>query len=161
MKIRVVPQNFYREYKWHISDLPVYNDVASPFWYEHNFITIRHSFEKNPLCAIPVEGPNILRLQFDDATENPNGDLILFDYAMAEKIKDFIQTIDTEKELFVNCAAGISRSGAVGDVLNDYFNRYRSFNALDDYYFRQFNRQICPNSLVKRLLQNALFGSYN
>ena len=54
--------------------------------------------------------------------------------------------------------AGISRSGAVGEVLNDYFNKYLEFNALDDEYFRRLNRQIQGNPLVRRVLRETLFG---
>ena len=111
----------------------------------------------NPFCAIPVEGKNILRLQFDDATENPNGNLTLFSFGMAYQIKDFIAGADQSKELFVNCAAGISRPGVVGDVLNEYFNRYLKFNAVDDYYFKQYNRQLLPNPLIRRLLYGVFF----
>lgn len=157
MRIRVVPQIFYRQYCLPDSTRPVYEDPESPFWKEKNFITIRHSAEKDPFCAIPVEGENILRLRFDDVTEDPDGTLILFDQTMAGQIRDFIAKIDPEKDLFINCAAGVSRSGAVGDVLNDYFNKFLGFNALDDYYFKQYNRQIQPNPLVRRILHNELF----
>ena len=137
--------------------MSVFDEPGSTFWQEHNFITIRHAAEKNLFCAIPVEGKNILRLQFDDATENPNGDLTLFSVEMAHQIKNFIAGVDQSKELFVNCAAGISRSGAVGDVLNEYFNRYLEFNAVDDHYFKKYNRQILPNPLIRRLLYNVFF----
>lgn len=157
MKIRVVPQCYYRNFKWQESSVSVFDEPESAFWQVHNFITIRHATEKNPFCAIPAEGKNILRLQFDDATENPNGDLTLFSVEMAHQIKDFIAGVDQSKELFVNCAAGISRSGAVGDVLNEYFNRYLEFNAVDDYYFKQYNRQIMPNPLIRRLLYDVFF----
>lgn len=157
MKIRVVPQLYYREYKWREEEKSVYNTPDSGFWVEHNFITIRHSAEDNPFCGIPVERPNILRLQFDDVVENPEGDLMLFNIEIAQQIKKFVLGIDQSKELYVNCAAGISRSGAVGDVLNDYFNRYPNFNAIDDYYFKQYNRQILPNPLVRNLLYKVFF----
>ena len=157
MKIRVVPQLYYREYKWREEEKSVYNTPDSGFWVEHNFITIRHSAENNPFCGIPVERPNILRLQFDDVLENPDGDLVLFNIEMAQQIKKFILDIDRSKELYINCAAGISRSGAVGYVLNDYFNHHLQFNAVDDYYFKQYNRQIQPNSLVRDLLYKVFF----
>lgn len=161
MKIRVVPQIYYREHIWQESSCSVYDVPEAEFWIKNNFISIRHSAEKNPHCAIPVDGPNILRLQFDDATEDPEGGLILFDTEMAKQIKTFVDGIDQTKELFVNCAAGISRSGAVGDVLNDYFNRYLGFNAEDDYYFRQYNRHILPNPLVRRVLHEVFFAEEN
>ena len=157
MKIRVVAQMFYKGYILQGAEVPVYQQPDSAFWRNNNFITIRHSSEKDIYCAIPVEGDNILRLQFDDVTENPDGDLTLFNTEMARQIRDFTAQIDQNKELFVNCAAGISRSGAVGDVLNDYFNRYLSFNAPDDYYFKQLNKHIQPNPLVTRVLRKVFF----
>lgn len=157
MKIRVVPQLYYREYKWQDAAVSVYDDPASGFWKEHNFITIRHSGERNLFSAIPVESENILRLQFDDATEDPEKQLVLFNTNMAQKIKIFVENINRDMVLFVNCAAGVSRSGAVGDVLNEYYNRYIEFNARDDYYFKQYNRQILPNPLVRKLLYDMFF----
>lgn len=160
MKIRVVSQLWFRENTWGLGPLPVYRCPDSVFWKENNFISIRHSAEKDPNCAVPVDGENILKLRFDDAVEDFDHTLVLFDAAMAGEIADFVRRIDTDRLLFVNCGAGVSRSGAVGEVLNDYFNRYLGFNALDDTYFRKLNPQILPNPLVRRILRDALFGKF-
>lgn len=159
MKIRVVSQIWFKEHGWGDTIAPVYEHPESEFWRENNFISIRHSTEPNANCAIPVDGPNILKLQFDDAIEDPDHTLVLFDEQFAGKIVDFIRNIDTERLLFINCWAGISRSGAVGEVLNDYFNNYLEHNELDNEYFRRLNRQVQGNSLVRRVLREALFGS--
>ena len=45
---------------------------------------------------------------------------------------------------------------AVGDVLNWYFNRYLERNAADDEDFTQNNRQIQPNTLVRRIMLKVL-----
>ena len=158
MKIRVVSQLWFRENTWGLGPLPVYRCPDSVFWQENNFISIRHSAEKDPNCAVPVDGENILKLRFDDAVEDPEHSLVLFDAEIAGKIVNFVRKIDASRLLFINCGAGISRSGAVGEVLNDYFNKYLERNALDDEYFRRLNRQIQGNSLVRRLLREALFG---
>lgn len=329
MKIRVVSQQWFKENTWNLGPLPVYQCPDSVFWKENNFISIRHSSETDPNCAIPVDGENILKLRFDDVTEaakkteidgenaaekpmsllsihrvycdrilsgekryefrkrcpewmrpgcemalfssdspetllalfevgeilsgSPEeiwqrtcargidydafmryyenqtsafafairnvrriadgktvaalpgvdgvphsftrlsekqaktvrecarsvnyGDrgndqkkddddsaadtadkLVFFDADIAGEIVRFIRKIDTSRLLFVNCGAGISRSGAVGEVLNDYFNKYLEFNALDDEYFRRLNRQIQGNPLVRRVLRETLFG---
>jgi len=160
VKIRVVSQLWFRENTWGLGPLPVYRCPDSVFWKENNFISIRHSAEKDPNCAVPVDGENILKLRFDDAVEDFDHTLVLFDAAMAGEIADFVRRIDTDRLLFVNCGAGVSRSGAVGEVLNDYFNRYLGFNALDDTYFRKLNPQILPNPLVRRILRDALFGKF-
>ena len=159
MKIRVVSQLWFREYAWSSDPLPVYRCPDSVFWKENNFISIRHSAEPDPRCAIPVDGENILKLRFDDAVEDPDRTLVLFDAGIAGEIVRFIRKIDPARLLFVNCGAGISRSGAVGEVLNDYFNKYLERNELDDEYFRRLNRQIQGNPLVRRILREALFGN--
>ena len=158
MKIRVVSQIWFREHGWGETPAPVYRYPESEFWRENNFISIRHSTEPDANCAIPVDGPNILKLQFDDALEDPGHTLVLFDAEIAETIVRFVRKIDPGRLLFINCGAGISRSGAVGEVLNDYFNKYLEYNELDDEYFRRLNRQIQSNRLVVRILRDALFG---
>ncbi|MEI3040876.1 MAG: hypothetical protein V8T90_17595 [Victivallales bacterium] len=159
MKIRVVSQNWYRQYYYNSGTVPVYEQPDSPFWKINNFITIRNSFETDDKCAVPVSGENVLKLSFDDTTVADSGSpLILFDEDMARRIAEFAKRIDPAHGLFINCAAGISRSGAVGEVLNDYFNRYSENNEADREYFRNHNRQICGNPLVRRILRNVLFG---
>ncbi|MBQ1971250.1 MAG: dual specificity protein phosphatase family protein, partial [Treponema sp.] len=59
--------------------------------------------------------------------------------------------------IYVNCAAGISRSGAVGYVLNLYFNKFLENNEHDYKLFNQNNSQIQPNPYVKSLLMSK-FG---
>ncbi len=157
MKIRVVGQIWYREHGWGGNSAPVYDLPGSDFWRENNFISIRNSFEENLNCAVPVNQKNVLKLQFDDAVADSAGNLILFNEEMAKQIVAFIADIDKSRELFINCAAGVSRSGAVGEVLNEYFNKYLENNAPDDYYFTLYNRQIQGNSLVRRLLRKALY----
>ena len=159
MKIRVVSQLWFRSNSWDSDPVPVYLRPDAEFWRENNFISIRHSAETDPNRAIPVDGDNILKLRFDDAVEDPDHTLVLFDAETAGEIVRFIRRIDTRRLLFVNCAAGISRSGAVGEVLNDYFNKYLECNPLDDEYFRRTNRQIQGNPLVRRILREALFGA--
>ena len=157
MKIRVVSQLWFRENTWGLGPLPVYRCPGSAFWKENNFISIRNSTEKDPNCAVPVEGDNILKLSFDDAVEDPDHTLVLFDAAMAGEIVRFVRRIDTDRLLFINCGAGVSRSGAVGEVLNEYFNRFLESDPADDGFFRRMNPQILGNSLVRRILRNALY----
>lgn len=157
MKIRVVGQNWYRCNGWDGDSVPVYLLPDSAFWKDRNFISIRNSCDDDLNCAVPVNQSNVLKLQFDDAVE-PEGDLVLFDESMARKIVEFINAADRSRELFINCSAGISRSGAVGEVLNDYFNRCLERNEADNEYFQFHNRQVLGNPLVRRILRNALFG---
>jgi predicted protein tyrosine phosphatase len=73
---------------------------------------------------------------------------------MAEKIMRFVD--DGKLSLLVHCTAGISRSGAVGEVLNWYFNRYLENNTADDEDFVRNNRKIQPNTIVRRIMLQAL-----
>lgn len=129
----------------------------------NNFITIRDHVTPKPILNFYMQ-KNVLALQFDDIEETDNIELIkkfhyvLFNEDMAKTIHEFIDTIDTSKDLYVNCVAGVSRSGAVGIVLNEYFNRYLENNLKDYEDFFIFNRQIIPNATVSRILKNQLFG---
>ncbi len=79
---------------------------------------------------------------------------ILFNEDMAHAIMRFVD--DGKFPLLVHCTAGISRSGAVGEVLNWYFNRYLENNTADDEDFEQNNRQIQPNALVRIIMLKVL-----
>ena len=63
-----------------------------------------------------------------------------------------------KKLFYIHCDAGISRSGAVGYILNEYFNKYLIDNKEDYKFFEMNNSQIMPNPLVVRLLKKELFG---
>ena len=142
MKIFVVPKKF----------IIKQDDV---FFSKNNIINIRSSFDNYNL-------PNssfLLRLIFDDVTEKEQDEsYVKFSEKHAQEIFNFITNMDKSKYLFVNCDAGISRSGAVGFCLNEYFNKYLEDNKKDYEFFVQENYQISPNPLVKRLLNNKLFG---
>lgn len=110
-----------------------------------------------PHPFLTKDSKRVLHLLFDDVTEKEkdNPSIILFNEEHANKIFEFIKTIPNTAELYINCAAGISRSGAVGFVLNEYFN----VNNTEDYYqFQKTNRQIQPNPMVKRILSDIIFG---
>ncbi len=116
--------------------------------------------------AYPYIGENVLKLKFDDVTEFyvndcnlQNGvDIILFEQNHAKQIKEFVDKIPKDCTLYVNCAAGISRSGAVGYCINEYIN---NDNKEDFEFFEQENKHIQPNPYVKRLLKKELFGEKN
>jgi hypothetical protein len=103
---------------------------------------------------IQPDSRNVLNLWFDDAEEDLpllNGEkLILFDDEMAQKIFDFVIQNRTSRCWLLHCTAGKSRSGAVGDVLSEYFQI-----AYAD--FKYHNPKIQPNALVKNLLRKRFF----
>ena len=114
-----------------------------------------------PHPFLTKDSKRVLHLLFDDVTEKHTEEfgydpsIILFDNEHANKIFEFIKTIPNDAELYVNCAAGISRSGAVGYVLNEYFNK----NLFEDYQdFQKNNSHIQPNPYVKRILTETIFG---
>lgn len=130
---------------------------------ENNFITIRDHTVNHPVLKF-YRQDNVLSLQFDDVESDDDPELlskyqyVVFNEEMAKEIHAFIDRIDRSKPLIINCFAGVSRSGAVGMVLNEYFNRYLENNEWDyDTFFIQ-NRQIMPNATVSRILKHELFG---
>lgn len=98
---------------------------------------------------------DLLEERFSDVTQedyNRGAKFIdpvyLFDKNMAKNIINFLKKINNSEEiteLLVNCAAGISRSGAVGLFANRFFQ-------LDEYTFFERNKQIKPNPWVYDLL---------
>ncbi len=123
------------------------------------FISISGVGEESP---VPVEFlAESLLLHFDDIVEED--DAGAFSQADALSIRKFAdKAIADKKDLIIHCAAGVSRSGAVGSVLNDYANRYLADNKEDWLFFSQkgCENEIFPNSLVKRILNKALGLSY-
>ena len=110
-----------------------------------------------PCPFLTKDSKRVLHLLFDDVTESErdNPAIILFDQEHANKILEFIKTIPNTEDItiYVNCAAGISRSGAVGYCLNVYFNME---NEKEFLFFMDMNKQIQPNPMVKRILMNTL-----
>ena len=104
--------------------------------------------------------PNVLRLVFDDITSEEKISMIklgqsnrvLFCKEDAEKIIDFVDRNKDKYECFVHCAAGVSRSGAVGTFINDLC-QYESFEA-----FARSNSQIKPNFYILAALRRVYNG---
>jgi len=80
-------------------------------------------------CLMPIKldklSSKILTVQFDDVTDNKEykGEIVKkkLDYDTTLKILDFIN-IHKGKDIWVNCQAGISRSGAICLYLNLFHN---------------------------------------
>lgn len=156
MIIYVVPEKWYKEYIPEGENLPVYQLPESAFWERNNFINIRNSRSIDPNRGVPVNGPHILKLQFDDVRELPAMRRLPFDEKMAERIMDFIGSCDLSRPMYINCSAGISRSGAVGDVLNRFANTVLTDNSADFQLFYRNNPQLDPNPLVKDILGSVI-----
>ena len=154
MKIRVLPRIFFEKVKGTPTEVELLE--------KSKIISINSSWswdDTPPFSESFLKHPHLLTLTFDDICNEPEtpedqGNAILFNEDMAHAIIRFVD--DRELPLLVHCTAGISRSGAVGEVLNWYFNRYQEHNAADDEDFVQNNRQIQPNTIVRRIMLKVL-----
>ena len=113
--------------------------------------SVSHPAEVPPFSEEFLDADNLLILYFDDVDEGfPNA----MTPKQAKQIVEFVR-IEDDRPIIVHCTAGISRSGAVGEVLNWYFNRFEA----DDSDYRKFeimHPDIVPNSHVRRLLLTEL-----
>ena len=154
MKIRVLARMFFEKIKGTLTEVELLE--------KSKIISINSSWgfdDAPPFSESFLKHPHLLTLTFDDICNEPEtpedlGNAILFDEDMALAIMRFVD--DGKLPLLVHCTAGISRSGAAGEVLNWYFNRYLENNTADDEDFEQNNRQIQPNTIVRRIMLKVL-----
>ena len=154
MKIRVLPRKFFEKLKGTPTEVELLENAK--------IISINSSWgfdDTPPFSEELLNHPHLLTLTFDDICNEPEtpedqGNAILFNKDMALAIMRFVD--DGKLPLLVHCTAGISRSGAVGEVLNWYFNRYLENNTADNEDFVQNNRQILPNTIVRRIMLEVL-----
>ena len=156
MKIRVLPRAFFETIKGTADEIELLDS-----W---KVISINSSWgwDSEPPFSPALRGhAHLLVLNFDDIANEPEtpedlGRAVMFSTEMAKRIRRFVD--DGRMPLLVHCAAGISRSGAVGEVLNWYFNRYLTDNKTDYDDFIQNNYQILPNPLVRKIMMKVLTG---
>ena len=154
MKIRVFARMFFEKIKGTPTEVELLE--------KSKIISINSSWgfdDTPPFSEELLNHPHLLTLTFDDICNEPEtpedlGNAILFNEDMAHAIMRFVD--DGKLSLLVHCTAGISRSGAVGEVLNWYFNRYLETNTADDEDFVENNRQILPNTIVRRIMLEVL-----
>lgn len=92
---------------------------------------------------------NVLIEYFHDCSKLGYKDVIYFDDVIAKQIKQFMQNRVYENTI-IHCTAGISRSAAVGYVLNQYFNKDNKKDYLD--FQNRYSSVHIPNSLVLQIL---------
>ena len=96
---------------------------------------------------------NVIQLYFDDVERDnefsPTNKIKTqkFNEVHGKQIIEFLKFNRRVKTIIVHCAAGISRSGAVGRFANDYLNG-------DNNHFKLVNSHIIPNGRVSRILNN-------
>lgn len=96
---------------------------------------------------------DILSLTFDDLSFEMDG-FSVFNKPMANQILSFVDAYkSTINHFIVHCTAGISRSAAVGFVLEKYLN------GCDAHLFKE-GRHI-PNKLVYKLMSNSFGLAYD
>lgn len=121
------------------------------------YITVKCPIETD--YAIGDENDRVLKLDFNDSVAPEEG-VILFSKKMADAVIDFFHKMldskNDESRLYVNCGAGVSRSGAIGEAANIFFNRLKEENDEDYYKFYQVNPQIQPNLRVKEMLMRRI-----
>ena len=96
---------------------------------------------------------NVMIMHFPDVGEDyhekfPN-DPKVFTPHKAKKLYEFIKANKDKSMAIVHCAAGISRSGAVGTFIYDMYGR----DTMTWEEFKRKNPRICPNTHVYRLLR--------
>ena len=69
-----------------------------------------------------------------------------------DELYDFIMKNKDNKNFVVHCTAGISRSGAVGEFVNDLFG-------IPYAEFRKQNPNIIPNTYIKKKLNEKCYQS--
>ena len=152
MKINIVPRAWFKK-----DNAPLEIKEAETFLKDFRVISIINTSD-NPLFMI--ESPNLLNLRFDDITDEKTAkdfNLILFN---DEHVKAIFEFADNENDcpIIVHCTAGICRSGAVGEFLNDYLNKYKVMDLDSDWKqnIELWGHKIIPNVHVKSLLNRAL-----
>jgi predicted protein tyrosine phosphatase len=135
-----------------LNDVYVMLGKLDPKITNHSWISITGSDYHSPL----PDKPNILKVKFDDIYAQYYPRMMLFDAKIAERIIDFAEGI-SGNHLIIHCFAGISRSGAVGEVLNSYLNQDLTVNQLDyDRFIKKYGKKIYPNRMVKNILLQTL-----
>lgn len=133
--------------------------VRSKFHAKQNL----HEYDNSEWAVISIldpgqpklfNGHDTLTLWFDDV-ENENFDIgpisslvapVPFTEAMADVIKDFVDK-HSDKDFYIHCTMGKCRSGAVGEILADYFQ-------IPWERFKLLNPQTQPNTLVRTIMKS-------
>ena len=147
MKINVVPRSYFEKRRGTLEETEI---LAT-----HRVISIQTSNGYDhtpPFSPESLSSPNLLCLVFDDIVDDSGRQ---FNENDAKAILDFV--CDDSLPVFVHCTAGIARSGAVGEVLDWYYNCWKAQNDADHQYFLRENPQVMPNSTVRRLLMRELY----
>lgn len=118
------------------------------------FISINDTFGTDEVPFFSKPHPNVLTLFFDDVDQDivtDHGTAKAFTDEQATDIYAFIEKNKETENFIVHCTAGISRSGGVGEFINNYLD-------LDYNSFKECNPHILPNGLVLSKLNRFLWN---
>lgn len=146
MKINVVSRDFFAERMGTVEELELLQNYRII-----SLNTSRGSAAMPPFSNL--RSKNLLCLTVDDIVGKVRG-MTLFNHEHAEQIWRFVENCTLP--LMVHCRAGISRSGAVGEVLNWYFNSYLQQQADSFAAFYREHPHIEPNPHVRTVLLENL-----
>jgi len=167
MKIQCLPRGWFEQIKGTMLEEQVlsHNKVVS--------IQSRSGFDsKPPFSEEGLKSPNLLCLTFDDVTyySTQNAAAVLvgtqeydetearFEPVMAQKILNHVG--HGSWPVLIHCTEGISRSGAVGKVLDHYWNFIWDRKPKDHEYFIRVNPKISPNPVVERIFTEYIETGY-
>ena len=167
MKIKVLShENFDAICYKHGLDDDTLDEMVSQENYLYAFISIigtpecrKYYLEDETSHWFKREHLNVLNLEFDDVTEDLNWKGHLFK-AMTEKQADqCIEFLEKNKGkiFYIHCKAGISRSGAFGRFIFDFYNQDKVYKEEE---FEKDNSHIRPNNHVLRLLKRAFYKKH-
>lgn len=150
MKIKVVPRIFFLSMQGTDKEKEIFDTC--------NIISINtEGIEEVPFSKEFQGRKNVLILYFDDIIQtDPQNCGRIFSADNAKAISVFLKRADLNIPLVVHCTAGISRSGAVGQVLNDFFNNFYEKNPNDYEAFTKTHGHLIPNFRVRSVLMSEL-----
>ena len=154
MKIDVVPRSFFEK--------RIGQDDVLRILDTHKIISIQSSSGYDslpPFSPDALLSKNLLCLVFDDYFGIPDKPreqerIAVFTPEMADRIMRFVD--DGAMPLIVHCTQGVSRSGAIGHVLDRWFNDIVVRNEADRVYFKSHNLGIMPNPNVTEVFLRFL-----
>lgn len=145
MKISVVPRVYFELRSAMIDE---------EFFSRTNIISLNAPSrgEKPPFPEFLLEMSNLLCLYFDDVSDPIRENGVFMTEEDADRIFNFLDRIDRNRTLFIHCTAGISRSGAVGEVLDRFCNCCQEHHEEDHIMFLRRHRHLVPNRWVRRIM---------
>lgn len=154
MKITILPRLYFEE--------RMEGGEIRSLLINHKIISIQSSSgwdSEPPFSEELCLSPNLLCVTLDDYFGIPDDEeerkrVALFSYEIADRIMRFID--DGMMPIIIHCTAGISRSGAIGSVLNRYYNSILANNKEDYDAFFLLNRKIMPNPNIVRAFSEFL-----